>query len=101
MNKSAVDGSRLNSSLCHLELNVKLEMSGSTDQQPLEVTFQGMRVENTSFKFFFRTPTPTIGINVVMELICIIVYKHYISLICFNSFYKWVTLKIEYTHVLI
>ena len=54
MNKSDVDESTPDSSLQHLELNVELEMSGSTRQLPLEVKFQGMRVENTSFKFSVR-----------------------------------------------
>ena len=39
-------------------------MSGSTRQLPLEVKFQGMREENTSFKFSVRMSTPpTIGIQ--------------------------------------
>ena len=61
VNKSDVDGSTPDSSLQHLDLNVELEMSGSTKQLPLEVKFQGMREENTSFKFFVRISRPTTG----------------------------------------
>ena len=64
VNKSDVDESTPDSSLQHLHLNVELEMSGSTRQLPLEVKFQGMREENTSFKFSVRMSTPpTIGIQ--------------------------------------
>ena len=48
--KSDVDESTADSSLQHLELNVELEMSCSTKLVPLEVKFEGMREENTSFK---------------------------------------------------
>ena len=61
VNKSDVDESTPDSSLQHLDLNVELEMSGSTRQLPLEVKFQGMREENTSFKFSVRIPRPTTG----------------------------------------
>ena len=67
VNKSSVDGSTPDSSLQHLELNVELETPGSTRQLPLEVKFQGMREENTSFKFSVRMTRPTAG------RICIIV----------------------------
>ena len=61
MNKSDVDESTPDSCLQHLELNVELEMSGSTRQLPLEVKFQGMREENTSFKFSVRMSRCTTG----------------------------------------
>ena len=61
VNKSDVDESTPDSSLQHLELNVELEMSGSTRQLPLEVKFQGMREENTSFKFSVRISRPITG----------------------------------------
>ena len=70
--KSDVDESTADSSLQHLELNVELEMSGSTRQVPLEMKFQGMREENTSFKVplhdlqGIRDP-PTIGIYVCYD----------------------------------
>ena len=72
--KSDVDESTADSSLQHLELNVELEMSGSTRQDPLEVKFEGMREEKTSFKVplhdlqGIRT-TPTKGMYAMM-LIC-------------------------------
>ena len=69
VNKSDVDESTPDSSLQHLELNVELEMSGSTRQLPLEVKFEGMREENTSFKFSVRIPRPLTGNSVVVELI--------------------------------
>ena len=61
VNKSDVDESTPDTSLQHLDLNVELEMSGSTRQLPLEVKFQGMREENTSFKFSVRISRPTTG----------------------------------------
>ena len=61
MNKSDVDESTPDSSLQHLELNVELEMSGNTRQHPLEVKFQGMREENTSFKFSVKMSRPITG----------------------------------------
>ena len=69
MNKSDVDESTPDTCLQHLELNVELEMSGSTRQLPLEVKFQGMREEKTSFKFSVRIPRPSTGSSVLVELI--------------------------------
>ena len=71
VNKSDVDESTPDSSLQHLELNVKLEISGSTSQLPLDVKFQGMREKNTSFKFFGWTSEPIPGTCVVVELIMV------------------------------
>ena len=72
--KSDVDKSKADSSLQHLELNVELEMSGSTRQVPLEVKFEGMREEKTSFKVPLHDlqgirATPTKGMYAMM-LIC-------------------------------
>ena len=71
VNKSDVDESTADSSLQHLDLNVELEMSGSTSQLPLDVKFQRMREENTSFKFSGRTSRPIPGTCVVVELIMV------------------------------
>ena len=60
VNKSDVDESTPDTSLQHLNINVEYEMSGST-RQILEVKFQGMRVENTSFKFSVRILRPKAG----------------------------------------
>ena len=60
VNKSDVDESTPDSSLQHLDINVEYEMSGST-RQILEVKFQGMKVENTSFKFSVRTSRSITG----------------------------------------
>ena len=60
MNKSDVDESTPDSSLQHLNINVEYVMSGST-RQILEVKFQGMREENTSFKFSVRNLRPKTG----------------------------------------
>ena len=61
VNKSGVDKSTPDTSLQHLNINVEYEMSGSTRQLPLEVMFQGMRVENTSFKFSVGILRPITG----------------------------------------
>ena len=61
VNKSDVDESKPDTCLLHLDLNVELEMSSSTRQLPLEVKFQGMREENTSFKFSVRISRPITG----------------------------------------
>ena len=68
--KSDVDESTANSSLQHLELNVELEMSGSTRQVPLEMKFEGMREENTSFNVSLRDlrSTPTRGMHAMMVI---------------------------------
>ena len=71
--KSDVDESTADSSLQHLELNVELEMSGSTRQVPLEVKFEGMREENTSFKVPLHDlqgirATPTRGMHAMMVI---------------------------------
>ena len=79
VNKSDVDESTPDTSLQHLELNVELEMSGCTRQLPLEVKFQGMREENTSFKFSVRMSRPTIGIQSLYNC------KSYSNKPCYDS----------------
>ena len=69
--KSDVDESTADSSLQHLELNVELEMSDSTKQVPLEMKFEGMREEKTSFKVPLHDlqgirVTPTKGMYAMM-----------------------------------
>ena len=48
--KSDVDESSADSSLRYIGINVKLEMPDNTRDVSLEVKFQGMREENTSFE---------------------------------------------------